>query len=154
MPSCSIETQRTLTALIEAMEAEAAKTVPNGTDSRSERRRVLQAECEICLFGPTGEPVIVSDALTRNLTFLGLSVVATLARPVSVGRPVEAIVVAPDHTRKHIAGTAAFCREVDDGCHEIGISVKAAGNAPILMHDVGSARARYDWFAASLDTPE
>ena len=153
MQPCATETQRTLTALLEAIESEAARAGAHSEDQRSERRRPLHADCELGLFNALGEPVIVRDALARNLTFLGLSVVVSMPDPVRIGRPVEAVVWAGDHARTYIAGTVAFCREVDNDCQEVGIAVKAAGSAPILMHDVHAARTVYEWFDAALNIP-
>ena len=153
MQPCLTETQRTLATLLEAIEAETAKTMPRSEDQRSEERHPLHAECELCMFSEVGEPMIVEDAVARNLTFLGLSVVVSAREPVRPGRPVEAVVVVPPHTRTHIAGTVAFCREVEDGCCEIGIAVQAAGATPILMHDVATAWSTYEWFAEALKVP-
>ena len=153
MQPCATETQRTLAGLLEAIEAEAARAGARGEDQRSERRRPLHADCELCLFNAQREPVVVPDAVARNVTFLGLSVVASMPDPARIGRPVEAVVWAGNHARTYIAGTVAFCRKVDNDCQEVGIAVKAAGSAPILMHDVHAARTVYDWFDAALQVP-
>jgi hypothetical protein len=112
------------------------------------------AECELWLFKSTGDAIIIRDAVTRNLTFLGLSVVTKLPQPVRPGRPVEIVIKVPDFTNTHVAGTVAFCRPVEDNCHEIGINVKAAGSAPILIHRVAASVKTYDWFAEALTVPE
>lgn len=153
MQPFATETERTLASLLEAIEFEAARTGSHQENQRSERRRPLHADCELGLFNALGEPVIVPDAVARNLTFLGLSVVASMRDPVRIGRPVEAVVWAGNHARTYIAGTVAFCRKVDNDCQEVGIAVKAAGSAPILMHDVHGARTVYDWFDAALQVP-
>ena len=153
MQPCATETQRTLASLLDAIEADAVRIKARGNDQRAERRRPLHADCELCLFNAMGEPVIIRDAVARNLTFLGLSVVVSMSDPVRIGRPVEAVVWAGDHARTYIAGTVAFCREVDNDCQEVGIAVKAAGSAPILMHDVHMARTVYEWFDAALKVP-
>jgi hypothetical protein len=154
MQPCLTDTQQTLDALLKAMEAQAAKTRPQQDDQRAESRRPLHADCELCVFKTNGDPQIIQDAIARNLTFLGLSVVAPLRAPLPAGRPVEAVVKVPDHTNTHVAGTVAFCRQVEDNCHEVGISVKAAGPAPILMHDVAASLGIYDWFAEAIKSPK
>lgn len=154
MQSSLTDTQQTIAALLEAMEAEAIRNPPKDCDQRAESRRPLHAECDLCLFQGDGDPCIVQNAVARNLTFLGLSVVAPLFSPLRPGRPVEAIIKVPDHTNTHVAGTVAFCRQVDEDCHELGISVKAAGPTSILMHDVAASIRIYDWFATAMKTPE
>ena len=154
MQPCVTETQQTLTALLQALEDEAAKSTPQDGDQRSESRRPMYAECELWLLRPAGDPIAIRDAVTRNLTFLGLSVVAKLPQLVRPGRPVEAVIKVPDFTNTHVAGTVAFCRPVEDDCHEVGINVKAAGSAPILIHRVAASAETYDWFAEALTVPE
>ncbi|MBU0717145.1 MAG: hypothetical protein KJ749_02765 [Planctomycetes bacterium] len=148
------ETQRVLTDLLEAIEAQAAGFEPASTDRRSEQRRPMLAECTLHLFKGDGETVVIRDALVRNLTFMGLAAVARLPEPLRIGRPIEAVVFLPGHQQTHIAGTVAFCREVEDECHEVGIYVKAAGAASILIHDVETAQSMYDWFEKALQVPE
>ena len=154
MQPCLAETQQSLDALLKAMETQAAKTRPQQDDQRTELRRPLHADCELCIFQASGDPRIIPDAIARNLTFLGLSVVAPLPTPLPAGRPVEVVVKVPDHTNTHVVGTVAFCRQVEDDCHEVGISVKAAGSAPILMHDVAASLGIYDWFAEAIKSPK
>ncbi len=154
MQPCSLQIRRTLTGLLSAMEADAAQRADSIEDQRSESREPLHAECELCYFPRNGEFKIVYDAIARNVTFMGISIVAPLPQPIEMGRPVEAIVKAPNHTNTYIAGTVAFCRQVDDECHEIGISVMATSHAPILMGDVEAAESLYEWFATALTAPE
>ena len=154
MQPCLTETQRVLADLLEAIEARAAGIEPASTDRRSEQRTLARAECELHLFQGDDETEVVRDALARNITFMGLAAVARLPEPLSIGRPIEAVVFLPGHQQTHIAGTVAFCRDVEDECREVGISVKAAGAASILIHDVEAAKSMYDWFEKALQVPE
>ncbi|UCE58178.1 MAG: hypothetical protein JSU63_12115 [Phycisphaerales bacterium] len=147
------ETQEFMTEILEALDA-AAGLPPDNSEQRRESRRPLRAKCELHLFiGPDPEPAVF-DAVVRNITFSGLSVVITTRQSVRSGRPVEAVVEMPDYTRSYLAGIVAFCRRVDDECYEMGIEVKAAGNCPVVINDLQESRELYDWFAAALKVPE
>lgn len=148
------KTDEVMIALMDALEADAERTCPAVTDQRAEGRRPLRGKCELQIFsGP--EPVIQAmPGMVRNLAFCGLSVVARLPRPIRPGRPVEVIVRLPDLTATHMAGIVAFCREVEADHHELGVAVKAAGAAAILMRNPAEARSVYEWFADALTVSE
>ena len=148
------KTDEVMIALMDALEAEAEPACPARADQRSEGRRSLRARCELQMFsGP--EPTIESvPGMVRNLAFCGLSVVACLPRSIQPGRPVEVVVRLPDLTATHMAGIVAFCRPVEGGHHELGVAVKAAGAASILVRNCAEARSIYEWFADALTVTE
>ncbi len=123
-------------------------------EQRSEPRRSLRSECEVFLFHPCGASATSVSGVARNRSFHGFSFVSGLATPVQPGRPVEVVVEAPDEPRTHLAGTVAFCRQVDEACYELGIHVEAAGRGPIVMHNIQRAQQMYEWFSHALDVPE
>ncbi|MFQ5589663.1 MAG: PilZ domain-containing protein [Phycisphaerae bacterium] len=125
-----------------------------GAEQRREPRRPVRARCELYLFRGCGAEVVTLNAVARNLTFGGLSVVFLTVAPVGSGRPVEVLVDIPDHAPTYLAGVVVFCREVDDGRYELGIEVKATGRHPILCNDLPESCALYEWFAKALTVAE
>jgi hypothetical protein len=148
------KTDEVVIALMDALEADAARTCPAGADQRSEGRQPLRAKCELQIFtGP--EPMIESvPGMVRNLAFCGLSVVARLPRAIQTGRPVEVIVRLPDMTATHMAGVVAFCRDVEGDHYELGVAIKAAGAVAILTRNPAEAHSVYEWFADALTVVE
>lgn len=144
------ETKDDLTSVLETLDAAAAEPSDN-EEQRKEMRRPIRKRCEIYVFKGLGAEAVAPAAVARNLTFGGLSVVATIDEPVCPGRPVEAIVTLPNNERTHLAGIVAFCRKVEGNCYELGIEVRAAGKCSILKQDVQASRKLYDWFASALD---
>ena len=152
MQSCVNETERTMKALLEAVEEEAQQKSEQVTDSRAEPRRPLHVPSSLCYFTDEGEICQVDHVLVRNLTFLGLSLMGPLPPEIVPGQPVEAIVKPTNHTPSYLAGLVVFRRAVSDDCHEIGISVKAAGCAAVLVNDVPAALKTYEWFKDAMGT--
>lgn len=121
-------------------------------EKRREARRPLAVPCEVCLFtGPTNEVVRI-QALTSNLTFSGISIVAELPWPVPEKQPVEIIVDMPDASQTHLAGLVAFCSPQSGKRYHLGVEVKASCCNDILTHDIQAARKTYDWFDHALQT--
>lgn len=139
-------------ALLEAVEEEAQQKSEQVTDSRAEPRRPLHLPSSLCFFTVDGETRQVDHVLVRNITFLGLSLMGPLPPEIVPGQPVEAIVKPTNHTPMYLAGLVVFRRAISDDCHEIGISVKAAGCAAVLMNDVPGALKIYDWFTDAMGT--
>ena len=137
-------------ALLEAVEEEAQQKSELVTDSRAERRRPLHLPSSLCFFTGEGGTCQVDHVLVRNITFLGLSLMGPLPPEIVPGQPVEAIVKPTNHTPTYLAGLVVFRRAVSDDCHEIGISVKAAGCAAVLMNDVPGALKTYGWFSDAM----
>lgn len=154
MLPCQTETHRTMKELLAAIEADAdwrSTIVPN---RRSEQRRSLHVDCELCVFLDNGGMLIVHDALARNITFMGLSLIGNVPGEIRIGQPVEVIIKAKKPVPTHLAGTVVFCRIISPECREIGISVKAAGSDAIIMDDVEAAKVTCQWFADSLIASE
>ncbi len=142
-----------LVATVDILDADAASRARN-LEQRSEPRRPLRVKCRVFLFDG-GEPSTTGvGGVAQNLSFHGISIVSGLAGPVRPGRPVEVVVGGPGEPRTYLAGTVAFCRQIDEARHELGIHVQAAGRGPILMHDVRRAQQMYNWFADSLSMAE
>ena len=150
----TIDVKKALTEIIEALDAAGGNTAPDSTEHRGESRRLLRAHCELWTCDDRGRTETGRDVVTRNFSFSGLSVVGKLTRLLRSGRPIEAVITMPDLTRRHVAGTVAFCRKIDDECYEIGIHVRAVGAGWIVAGDVGASKAAYDWFADSLQVPQ
>jgi len=148
------KTDEVMIALMDALEADAEWTCPARADQRSEGRRPLRAQCELQIFSGPELDMQAIPGMVRNLAFCGLSVLAQLPRPIRPGRPIEVIVRLPDLTATHMAGIVAFCREVEADHYELGVAVKAAGAAAILMRDPAEARSVYEWFGEALAVPE
>jgi|GEM_PF-2515674 len=146
MQSCVNETERTMRALLDAVEEKAQLNSEQVTDNRAEPRRPLHVESSLCYFTSEGEIQQVNHVFARNITFLGLSLLGVLPPEVVPGHPVEAIVKPMNHTPTYLAGLVVFRRAVSGDCHEIGISVKAAGCAAVLVNDIPAALKRYEWF--------
>ena len=154
MQPCSTETQRTMRELLVAIEGNAesrSAVVPN---RRAEGRRPLHVDCELCVFLDNGEVLMVHDALARNITFMGLSLIGNVPGEIRIGQPVEVIIKAPKPVPTHVAGTVVFSRIISPQCREVGISVKAAGSNAIIMDDVEAAKTDCQWFANSLIASE
>ena len=147
------DTLHELASTLKALEAVADRSFVD-VEQRRERRSPLRARCDVYLFKGYGAETVTRNAVARNLTFGGLSLVFITEESVCPGRPVEVLVTIPDHHPTHLAGVVAFCREVEDGCFELGIEVKAVGRHAILVDDTRKARILYDWFAAALRLPE
>ena len=154
MQPCSTETQRTMREILVAIEGNAESRSAVVPDRRAERRRPLHADCELCVFLDNGEVLMVHDALARNITFMGLSVIGNIPRDIRIGQPVEVIINAQKPVPTHVAGTVVFSRMISPQCREIGISVKAAGSYAIIMGDVETAKTACQWFANSLIVSE
>ncbi len=154
MQTCQTETHRTMRELLVAIEGEAESKSAVILDRRSERRRPLHADCELCVFLDNGEMLMVHDALARNITFMGLSLIGNVPGEIRIGQPVEVIIKAPKPVPTHVAGTVIFSRMISPQCREIGISVKAAGAYAIIMGDVETAKTACQWFANSLIASE
>ena len=150
MQPCQTETHRTMRELLVAIDAEAESRSAVVPDRRSEQRRPLHADCELCVFLDDGGILMVHDALARNITFMGLSVIGNVPGEMRIGQPVEVIIEANKAVPTHLAGTVVFSREISSECREIGISVKAAGSDAIIMDDVETAKTACQWFADSL----
>jgi hypothetical protein len=120
------------------------------TEQRAEKRRGVSGRCEMIVFcGPRAQQSIVRGRV-QNLSFGGVAVIIDVATEVYPGHAVEARIDLPGERRRYVAGTVTYCRLAAGGAYEIGIKVEAAGQAPILMPDVESAKLRYAWFAESL----
>ena len=154
MQPCSTETQRTMRELLVAIEGNAESQSAVVPDRRAERRRPLHADCEICVFLDNGEVLMVHDALARNITSMGLSLIGNVPGEIRIGQPVEVIIKAFRSVPTHLAGTIVFSRNISPQCQELGISVKAAGENPIIMDDVETAKTACQWFAESLIVSE
>lgn len=150
MQPCQTDTHRTMKELLVAIDAKAESRSPVVPDRRSEQRRPLRADCELCVFLDDGGTLMVHDALARNITFMGLSVIGNVPSEIRIGQPVEVIIKAKKSVPTHLAGTIVFSREISPECREIGISVKSAGSDPIIMDDVETAKTSCQWFADSL----
>lgn len=150
MQPCQTDTHRTMRELLVAIEEDAESKSAVVPDRRSERRRPLHADCELCVFLDNGEMLMVHDALARNITLLGLSVIGNVPGETRTGQPVEVIIKTPKPSPTHLAGTVVFSRMISPQCRETGISVKAAGPNAIIMDDVETAKAAYSWFADSI----
>lgn len=123
------------------------------SDHRSEGRTNLDAQCELHFFdGPQANITKVSG-VAQNLSFSGIAIVSEVADAVRVGQAVEVVVMRPEAQPTHVAGTIAFCQKIDFGKFEIGVHVQAAGQSPILIHDVEESQRQYGWFAESLQAP-
>ena len=154
MQPCQTETHRTMRELLVAIEGDAESKSAVIPDRRAERRRPLHADCELCVFLDNGEMLMVHDALARNITFMGLSLIGNVPGEIRIGQPVEVIIKAPKPVPTHLAGTVVFSRMISPQCREIGISVKAAGSDAIIMDDVETAKTTCQWFADSLIASE
>ena len=150
MQPCQTETHRTMRELLVAIDGEAESKSAVIQDRRSERRRPLHADCELCVFLDNGDMVMIHDALARNITFMGLSVIGNVPGEIRIGQPVEVIIKAKKRVPTHLAGTVVFSRMISPECREVGISVKEAGSNAIIMDDVETAKAACQWFANSL----
>jgi hypothetical protein len=117
---------------------------------RSEQRRGVCLQAELCIFDGSGRRQRVSDALTRNSSFRGLALIARLDGPVQPGQALEVVLGTPDLLQEHRAGTVAFCRHLGGAYYEVGVNVMAGGLHSILADDMTGARARYRWFAGAI----
>ncbi len=138
-----------LTAAVDILDADGESRARN-LEQRSEPRHSLREECRVFLLNGDEPAATCVKGVARNLSFHGVSIVSGLAGSIQPGSPVEVVVGGYGEQCTHLAGTVAFCRQVDGACHELGIHVQAAGRGPILMHDVERARQMYSWFADSL----
>ncbi|MHC4698160.1 MAG: hypothetical protein ACYTFA_15610 [Planctomycetota bacterium] len=154
MPAVTSDVEKALTAIIEALDAAGENTAPDSAEHRGELRRLLRARCELWTCDEEGRTEAGYDIATRNVSFHGLSVVGNLHRPLRTGRPIEAVITMPDLTRRYLAGTVAFCRQVRDECYEVGIYARAVGSGWIVAGDVKASISIYDWFAKALQVPE
>jgi hypothetical protein len=146
------KTQQAMASLLDFLDVQKANGQPDDLDRRAEARRTLRAPCEITMFSGLEPTVEVFHGTTRNLSFLGLSVVLNIrsSLPFKVGRPVEVCVCMNESKKTHLAGTVAFCRSIEEECQEVGVAVMAAGESEILTHDVARARSLYGWFTEGL----
>lgn len=119
-------------------------------EKRREPRRVLAVPCEVCLFTGPNNDVVRVQALTSNLTFNGISIVAELPWPVPEKQAIEIIVDMPDATQTHLAGLVAFCSPQSGKRYNLGVEVKASCSNDILTSDLQAARKTYDWFDQAL----
>ncbi|MFQ5589810.1 MAG: hypothetical protein ACE5HE_01480 [Phycisphaerae bacterium] len=154
MPTSTSEVQDALAGIVEVLDAAGKHASPDDADNRGESRRLLRTPCELWRFNQQGRTEAGYGMVTRNFSFSGLSVVGSLNKPLRPGRPVEARIVMPDLTHRHVAGTVAFSRAVPDDCHEVGIHVLAVGSGWIIAGDIQASVAVYDWFAEALRVPE
>ena len=154
MLAVTSDVKNALTAIIEALDAAGENTAPDSAEHRGELRRLLRARCELWTCNEEDRTEAGHDIATRNVSFHGLSVVGDLYRPLRAGRPIEAVITMPNLTRRHVAGTVAFCRQVHDECYEIGIYARAVGSGWIVAGDIKAAISIYDWFAEALQVPE
>lgn len=143
-----------MVALLNALDQQSTMRTPPPAEAREEPRRPLRTPCKVGMFSGAEGEVSVARGTVRNVTFRGVAVVMDEPLHLATHRPVEVIVTLPDLRTMHMAGTVAFCRSVDDGCTEIGVAVKAAGEASILMNDIEQARTVYGWFAKALAVAE
>ena len=127
---------------------------PVEQDRRESPRNRAVFHGEVCLFNGSGETRTIVEAATCNLTFHGLSVVVQLHQPIQRGRPAEVLIALRPAALTHLAGIVTFCRRIQDRLYEIGVHVKASGPGAILMHDVETTRATYDWFDQALQCDE
>jgi len=131
-----------------------SRTAESGTqmeaDRRGEDRQATCTRCELWVFDGAGEPLRISDAVTRNSSFCGLSMVARLPEPLHIGQPMEAMLASQDKGMTHVAGTVAFCRPVKGDYYEVGVHVKAAGPYKILPGNPVRESSQYDWFTEAL----
>jgi len=119
-------------------------------ERRAEARRRSCTTCELWVFGKDGRRKRILDVVTCNSSFRGLSIIAKMPEAIPTGRPIEAVIVGPNKTRTHFAGTVVFCRIMGGEYCEIGMQVQAVGPHWILTGDVESSKARYPWFAEAL----
>ena len=151
MPCCPSDSAKPTDEAVDALNADQAQVEEQDkTDRRAEARSLSCAACELWIFTNDGESRKVTDVVTRTSSFCGLSVVAKLPAPIRVGRPAEATIAMSDGQKTYAAGTVTFCRTVNKGYYEIGIQVRAAGPSTILLDDISSAKAHYEWFADAL----
>jgi len=123
------------------------------TDQRIEARRDVDARCELYFFDGPQATMTKVLGVALNVSFSGIAVVSDVPDAGRVGQAVEVVVMLPKPQPTHMAGTIAFCREIDFGKFEIGVHIQAAGHNPILIHDVKESRKQYGWFAESLQAP-
>lgn len=119
-------------------------------EQRRESRRVVEVGCELCAFVGTTQEIVRIPAVTSNLTFNGISIVAELQWPLPEGQPVELIVNMPDNSKTHLAGLIVFCRCAAGKQYNLGVEVKASCSTMILIHDIQAARRTYSWFDEAL----
>lgn len=119
-------------------------------DLRSEERTSVEAKCKLYFFDGPQATITEVSGVARNLSFSGVAVVSEIADAVRIGQAVEVVVMRPEAQPTHVAGTIAFCKKIDFGKFEIGVHVQAAGQSPILIHDVEESLKQYEWFADSL----
>jgi len=126
------------------------RNVQTESDRRGENRQATCTRCELWVFDGTGRPSRISDVVTRNSSFCGLSMVARLSGPLRVGQPMEATLASHGNAPTHVAGTVAFCRPVKEDYYEVGLHVKAAGPNKILTAGPERGQSNYDWFMEAL----
>ena len=154
MPSATACVEKGLAGIIAALDAAGENVALDDAEHRGESRRLFRARCELWTCSEEDREQVGHDAVTRNFSFSGLSVVATLTHPLLAGRPIEAVITMPNFSRKHVAGTVVFCRLLPDEYYEIGIHARAVGAGWIVAGDVEASKRVYDWFADALHTPE
>ncbi len=145
---------RVLLSLLNDLEVDSDHESADQSDSRKESRKPLRAFCDVLFFSGEQIEVVQSEGAVRNVTFDGLSIVANLSCGAKRGRPVEIVVVKPDLSRTYVAGTVAFCRQVQRQSYELGVHVKATGSNAILSSNIAAAQTTYDWFAEALKIAE
>ena len=144
--TCEAETQAILARLAEDLEQRIRQVESLDSNRRTEGRRPIMAECSLYLLrgdDPAFEPL---DAVVRNISFRGISIIAHPGTRIATGDAVEIRVPIAGRPQTHLAGLVAFCRSVENGYVEVGVEVLAAGAAGILIRDVDQARRLYDWF--------
>ncbi len=154
MQSSTACVEKGLAGIIAALDAAGEHVALDEAEHRGESRRLFRARCELWTCSDEDREEVGHEAVTRNFSFSGLSVVAKLDQPLRAGRPIEAVITMPNFSRRHVAGTVVFCRPLPDECYEVGIHARAVGAGWIVAGDIQASRRVYDWFAEALHTPE
>lgn len=149
MEFCPEDINESIKAVVGEMNWRSENRAKVTRDRRAGPRRPACEECALWVFNHSGKKKVASVVI-RNSSFCGISVVAKLSRSLWVGQPVEAIMLDPYGLPRHVAGIIAFCRNLNDGYHELGIEVKAVGSHEILMDETDDPATRYTWFAEAL----
>lgn len=146
------EVHDTLVDMVAELSGTPVSDVPSSQEQRQEWRRPIDAECRVYCFRGSKQAPCAFEGRTKDLAFSGVALFADLDGSLRRHSPVEVVVKMVDGTSRHLAGVVAYCRESEGKQFELGVSVCAAGQNPILIRDVEGAVDLYDWFRDALES--
>lgn len=114
---------------------------------RRHPRHPFRSACLVHFFPQGSSSVGTMAGRTRNLSRSGLAVL--VRRVFRSGEPIEVALTLPDRPPMYVAGITTFCRYAGRGYHEVGVSLRAAGDDPVFSKNPILALDRVEWLRVS-----